>query len=74
MGDPYLLFVELQTGSTMEINVKNSQRVKTKSTIWPNYTILGHIPKGPGITLHRYLAIFIDSVFITGNGNKLISL
>lgn len=32
-GDPHLLLVELETGATVEINVKNSQKARAKSTI-----------------------------------------
>ena len=31
--DPHLLLVELETGATVQINVKNSQKAKAKSTI-----------------------------------------
>lgn len=41
--------------ATIEINVENSPKVKSRPTILSNYTAPWHMPKGLAILLQRYL-------------------
>lgn len=43
----------------MDIIVKNSQKAKTKSTIWPRYITPLHLSLGVTMLLHRFLLISV---------------
>jgi hypothetical protein len=53
LGNPHSMMMGLQTIThIMEIIVETSQKAKNKFMVWPSYSTLWNISKGPDILLH----------------------